>query len=566
MFENQSPVYDHSKSYVSGSRVVPDSQARRRNMVCKKTKATLKIAILVIVSIFTLGSMSWAATYYVSGSNGNDGNPGTLSSPWRTISKANSSLKAGDTVFIRAGNYNEPIRPTNSGSSNSRITYKNYNNDTVTISNIDCGIELNGKHYITIDGIKFTNIDKYANMSDTSYCYLQNLVIGPQRNHDRWEGIYSPNSSYNRIQNCTIYGYGDIIGTTDRGDMVYVGEHPSPGNTHHWLIENNHMYHGGHNVISFAGHHNILRNNYFHNEGWYNGEGNRIFELKNLGTGEGSGYRNLIEGNRFAFNEAAPDAPTNSKAIQHQNRDSIYRKNMFYHLVGPGLHLVTNNEQPGPDVDNNYVYHNNFFNTGLSPAGSEYQSGLTVTGRNNGIDYVYIKNNIFNEINGSPIKILQDVQYVTRAGNWEDTGNPGWTDAVSSRLDVSNRDYPDFTLTSNSPCIDNGTWLTTTSSSGSGIVMKVENAQYFMDGWGIPGVEGDIIQLENQSSTARIVSVDYNTNVLTLDTPLTWTAGQGLALQYGGSAPDQGAFESGLSAPGDNPISLSPPINLRVMN
>ncbi len=37
--------------------------------------------------------------------------------------------------------------------------------------------------------------------------------------------------------------------------------------------------------------------------------------------------------------------------------------------------------------------------------------------------------------------------------------------------------------------------------------------------------------------------MDYVNNILTLDQPLAWNAGQGVSLQYGGKAPDLGAFE-----------------------
>ena len=45
-----------------------------------------------------------SATYYVS-LDGNDSNPGTQASPWQTIQKAVKSAKAGDTVYIRGGEY-----------------------------------------------------------------------------------------------------------------------------------------------------------------------------------------------------------------------------------------------------------------------------------------------------------------------------------------------------------------------------------------------------------------------------------------------------------------------------
>jgi PKD repeat protein len=65
-----------------------------------------------------------ATTYYVSPS-GNDANPGSAASPWKSIARANAVLGAGDTAILRGGTYREAIRPANSGSSeNARITYQ----------------------------------------------------------------------------------------------------------------------------------------------------------------------------------------------------------------------------------------------------------------------------------------------------------------------------------------------------------------------------------------------------------------------------------------------------------
>ena len=68
-----------------------------------------------------------------------------------------------------------------------------------------------------------------------------------------------------------------------------------------------------------------------------------------------------------------------------------------------------------------------------------------------------------------------------------------------------------------------------------------------MDGWGIPGVQGDRIQILGTTQKAKITSVNYDTNTIVVDTNLTWTMGQGIALAYEGSTPDLGAFEYGTA-------------------
>jgi hypothetical protein len=65
---------------------------------------------------------------------------------------------------------------------------------------------------------------------------------------------------------------------------------------------------------------------------------------------------------------------------------------------------------------------------------------------------------------------------------------------------------------------------------------------------------GDTIQLQGQSMTATITAISGNT--ITVATPLTWSAGQGLALAYAGTAPDVGAYEY---------YPLAAPTNLRII-
>jgi hypothetical protein len=87
------------------------------------------------------------------------------------------------------------------------------------------------------------------------------------------------------------------------------------------------------------------------------------------------------------------------------------------------------------------------------------------------------------------------------------------------------------------------------SPSGSGTTLQLTDATYFLDGWGVPGVQGDLIQLLGTWQRARITAIDYATNTITVDRALTWAQGQGVALAYQGSAPDLGAFEMVAAGP-----------------
>jgi parallel beta-helix repeat protein len=66
--------------------------------------------------------MAHSATYTVS-TQGNDSNPGTAQSPWRTIQKAANTAVAGDTVQVQAGTYVERVTFPNSGTASNPITF-----------------------------------------------------------------------------------------------------------------------------------------------------------------------------------------------------------------------------------------------------------------------------------------------------------------------------------------------------------------------------------------------------------------------------------------------------------
>ncbi len=77
-----------------------------------------------------------STNYYVSPS-GNDSNPGTESAPFRTLAKAFSAIKAGNTLYIRAGTYVAPATGwnfTNSGTASQPITVTNYPGERVVLS------------------------------------------------------------------------------------------------------------------------------------------------------------------------------------------------------------------------------------------------------------------------------------------------------------------------------------------------------------------------------------------------------------------------------------------------
>jgi hypothetical protein len=96
--------------------------------------AVLASTVILIGNIFS-PSAATAATYYAAPS-GNDSNPGTSASPFKTVAKLASRLSAGDTGILKDGTYNEDyitIYNSQSGTATNRVTLKAQNKWGATI-------------------------------------------------------------------------------------------------------------------------------------------------------------------------------------------------------------------------------------------------------------------------------------------------------------------------------------------------------------------------------------------------------------------------------------------------
>src|SRR5205823_12164057 len=72
-------------------------------------------------------------SYYVS-TAGNDSNPGTQTAPWRTVQHAADNVRAGSTVNVRGGVYEELVSINASGNaSDGYITLRSYSDETAIL-------------------------------------------------------------------------------------------------------------------------------------------------------------------------------------------------------------------------------------------------------------------------------------------------------------------------------------------------------------------------------------------------------------------------------------------------
>ncbi|TCO91350.1 concanavalin A-like lectin/glucanase superfamily protein [Chthoniobacter flavus] len=152
-------------------------------------RRSLHLRAARLLPVFVLGCLGLtdtghAATYYVSPS-GNDANTTTqaqnISTPWKTIQKAASSMAAGDTCLIRAGTYRETVTMPISGTAAAPITFKAYTGEVATIS---------GTNAMSGWTLESTNV-YYTSMPTTLGNGNQVFQSGAMKPEARWPNVGS---------------------------------------------------------------------------------------------------------------------------------------------------------------------------------------------------------------------------------------------------------------------------------------------------------------------------------------------------------------------------------------
>jgi len=150
-------------------------------------------------------------TTYVS-TQGNDSNPGTAASPFRTISHAYNVATSGGIIIVLPGVYTDYLSGWGLRLGKSSITLKSY-----------------VRGGAVIDGQNFSDRNQ-AVYIDGSYNVLDGFEVcnGPKGGIAIW-------GNYNRILNCTIRRNGNVASSSTNGqDGIFTGE-----NTRGTLISGN---------------------------------------------------------------------------------------------------------------------------------------------------------------------------------------------------------------------------------------------------------------------------------------------------------------------------------------
>jgi hypothetical protein len=393
--------------------------------------------------------------YYVAPAPaGSDSNPGTKAQPWETIQKAADTLIAGDTVYIRAGTYEEQIIAQNSGSAGNYITYAAYPGETVTI-----------------DGNGITLPDYETGLfvvEDTNYIKVSGLRMINAGPNDNNAGIYVDNANYVIIENNYVYNtVSSGIGVWDGNNVIIDGNQVRLG-----------CNDGEQEIITVSGTDTFeVKNNHVH-EGGPGTNGGEGITIKG-GATNGKIYENhvhdITRGERTCIYIDAWGITATSNLEVYQNT---------LHNCGAGITLASEDGGLVRDVEiyNNIVYDNQ--SNGLE-IGYWGEGGITVrpvesiTFTNNTVydngsagwgggfytDNPYVKdivvrNNIFSQnptsqiVNESPVSLTVDHNLID--GTQEYTYAISGTNYVIGDPLFANPSGANFYLQAGSPAIDSG--------------------------------------------------------------------------------------------------------------
>jgi len=159
----------------------------------------MKYIVLLIIFCQSL----FASEYFVDNKKGDDSNPGSISNPFRTISKAiDQADNPGDIVSIIGGTYMEAIHTENNGSAANHITIQAYKNEKVEVISSNKALDINNQ-YITVKNIVFN-----GDWAKTSVCDINEdniKIFGCEFKNSKRDIITISSVNNIEIENCKIH-------------------------------------------------------------------------------------------------------------------------------------------------------------------------------------------------------------------------------------------------------------------------------------------------------------------------------------------------------------------------
>lgn len=513
---------------------------------------------------------------------------------FKTLKLACAAAEAGQTVVLRGGTYAEALIPARSGEPGRPLTFRTQPGEAAVISGTDLSpaVDLSGRQHVVIEGLTVKQVKRWLLACKTHHCVLKGNTFAQalDAGGSSKTGLFFEEATHNRL-------LGNIIDDTTQDNVALI-------KSDYNLLEGNTITRAKHVLWTIkGGNFNVLRRNYFHNAIQKIGE---VYDCDGVGSEHqfkdvNCTKHNLIERNIFARTPSSGDRSPYA-GIQYAGQEGLVRFNIFYDNTGPALDFTLYGEEARHNLNNrachNVFYKNHFAGIALSGRQSEKYKFEGNELKNNILcQNVFVRNDKrwewFKELDGKPVQVYAGAaqgflfehnllwnsgageKYLIVLGSRDAKSNPppqdlaGWQSSHGAAFKGNLEGDPrfvdaakrNFRLQPGSPAEDAGAFLTRTKDAGEGTALQVADARWFVDGYGIAGVSGDLVQVEGHAQPVRIVKVDYQQHLLTLETPIKWAAGAGVSLPWSGKAPDLGAFETGLKEtllPPAAPAGLEP--------
>lgn len=525
--------------------------------------------------------------WYVS-NDGADSNDGSIGSPWQTLDKVTTEqgvsgdIDIGDNIYFNRddtfvgeldlrkggteadpmvigayGTGADPIINNSGGASDGNaVTIWYGSGGNFTIENLDIqgtdsnrnGIDigLNGRTNVVIRNCTFSNLEKFA--------VYARLIDGLTIEHcnSTGGGFYLEGDSNEILANTTIHHcIINANGESSSEGLVYHRDDSQNGMGSGHYIHNNTVYNthsGDKNYVFGCGSDFLVEYNY----AW--------------GTGQAAYGINHDVTNLTIQNCVSNDSGGFGIIIETVN-NVIVRNNLVINSTYDPISFETNDGSGWANEDgytkNCTIYNNNF----IVP--SDWNSvNRIISTQADYFDDTYLKNNLIVSFSSNPtflynayVDTIPPSSELTFDTNiWyhgSGSSSSRWNSStVIMSLSSWQSHYPNdffddpelssvtnnnYSLNASSPCIDAGTYLTETSDSGTDSIFTVDDASYFMDGFGL--INGDIITVGSETNL-MVTEVDYFTNQITVNRSFTWSDDDDVNLDYNGSAPDIGYLES----------------------
>ncbi len=383
----------------------------QRRILRRRVGFIIPVTVVLFAASTLLPAFNAAAgnVYYVA-LTGSDLNPGTQGLPWRTISKAVTVAKPGDTVYVRGGTYAEQVHFITSGIERQAVTsviLSEGNKATFdrNLSNIQAGDYLYvylswesnsgvyriaeiGSNYVRVEGAPFLDEAGKVQASIATPIVFRNypgetVTVNPNgRSYALRFGTWATRGSG------ANYIIVDGISAT-RSDEVGVGLHYSSHN----VIRNAMIYANDAPGVGiwFESQYNIIENCEIYDNGW-NQPGEGVY-IGNANEVQGCDYNHVIS-NYIHHCKSGDEGTDLKQGVLY----TVIEGNVYENNPSPWGVVIIGRGFDGVPSSHSLVYGNTFRNNSgsdqwagcIQVAGPDNAIFNNVIHRNTGLDGIYL--------------------------------------------------------------------------------------------------------------------------------------------------------------------------------